>query len=44
MDTGSKARLRRWSSGFLVTVSGGGIIKYFAPLYKDENPAQVYID
>ena len=40
-DTGSKARLRRWSRGFLVTVTGGGIIKHFAPLYKAENPAQV---
>ena len=40
-DTGSKARLRRWSRGFLVTVTGGGIIKHFAPLYKAENPVQV---
>ena len=40
-DTGNKARLRRWSRGFLVTVTGGGIIKHFAPLYKAENPAQV---
>ena len=41
-DTGAKARLRRWSRGFLVTVSGGDIIKHFAPLYKAENPAQVH--
>ena len=40
-DTGTKARLRSWSRGFLFTCTGGGIIKHFAPLYKAENPTQV---
>ena len=40
-DTGTKARLRSWSRGFLFTCTGNGIIKHFAPLYKAENPTQV---
>lgn len=39
-DTGLKLRLRRWSRGVLVTVSGGGHIAHFAPLYKSESPTQ----
>ena len=35
-DTGTKARLRSWSRGFL--------FKHLAPLYKAENPTQVIYD
>ena len=40
-DTGNKMRLRRWTRGVFVTLSGGGIIKHWAPLFRSESPTQV---
>ena len=40
-DTGNKMRLRRWTRGVFVTLSGGGIVKHWAPLFRSESPTQV---
>ena len=42
-DTGEKARLRQRSRGVFITVSGGGNILQFQPLYKSESPSQVFM-
>ena len=39
-DTGSKQCLQRRIRGVFLIISGGGIIRKFAPLYTSESPAQ----
>ena len=40
-DIGDVYRLHKWSRGIQVIVGAGGVIEYWAPLYRAENPLQV---
>eukprot|EP00105_Crassostrea_gigas_P020716 XP_011439576.1 PREDICTED: uncharacterized protein LOC105336802 isoform X2 [Crassostrea gigas] len=42
-DTGEKSRLRQRSRGHFVTVTGGGHILQFNPLFKSESPSQAFM-
>ena len=42
-DIGDVQRLHGWSRGIEEFVGGGGIIEYWAPIYKSEGPAQVFL-
>jgi hypothetical protein len=40
-DTGTKQCLQRRIRGVFFIISGGGIVRKFAPLYTSESPTQV---
>nr|XP_022315777.1 uncharacterized protein LOC111119663 [Crassostrea virginica]XP_022315778.1 uncharacterized protein LOC111119663 [Crassostrea virginica] len=42
-DTGEKSRLRQRSRGHFVSVTGGGHILQFNPLFKSESPSQAFM-
>ena len=42
-DTGEIQRLQRFSKGIIMFVTGGGIIRSWAPIYKSESPTQVVL-
>lgn len=38
-----KQRLQKWTRGCLAIVNSAGFIRYWAPLFKSEGPAQVAV-
>lgn len=42
-DVIGKQRLQKWTRGCLAIVNSAGFIRYWAPLFKSEGPAQVAV-